>query len=216
MINVLIVDDHQLFAEGIKNILIASGKVNIVNVFNSGKILIDFLSQQNEQVDVILLDLQMPDFDGVDTFKLIDPLENKVIILSTFFNPGIVTKMLKKGASSYIAKNEHPNELINAVMEVHDKGYYLNDTLMEILNQNIEVKLNQEEPNISDREKEILLLICKGLTNAEIGKVLFISKRTVDGHRARILDKLNCKNTIELVMYAVRNNIMTVTPKKFS
>lgn len=216
MINVLIVDDHQLFAEGIKNILVASNEITIINVFHNGKMLLEFLESNDEKADVILLDLQMPDFDGVDTFKLIDTNENKIIILSTFFNPGIVTKMLKQGASSYIAKNEHPSELITAIKEVHNKGYYLNSSLISILNQNIEVKLNQNEPELSNREKEILIHICQGLTNAEVGKKLFISKRTVDGHRARILDKLTCKNTIELVMYAIRNNIMSVTPKKFS
>ncbi len=169
--------------------------------------------------DVILLDLSMPELDGVDTLSALNKRENypRIIILSSHYNPGIIVRTITEGASAFLNKNEKIEEVMRTVLNVAEKGYYFNEYVFNLLRQRrLSSKVDQKGIDLTEREIEILKLICEELTNKEISEKLFISSRTVEGHRNNILIKTGAKNTAGLIIFAIEHDIYKVKISKFN
>ncbi|RYE24714.1 MAG: response regulator transcription factor [Sphingobacteriales bacterium] len=210
---ILIADDHTMFANGLKMILNEHPQLQ-VDLHAPNGIDAMALLRQHGDVDVVLMDINMPVLNGYETTLLLSKEfpSLKIIALSMLSDKSSVLKMLEAGAVGYIFKNAGEQELIEAIDTVMEDGYYvteeMNDVLQkfEKLQKDIAKGYAKQSPNIlSQREVEILKLIIDGLTNNDIADKLFLSNRTVDTHRKNILAKLELKNTAALVKYAVEN-----------
>jgi two-component system, NarL family, response regulator DegU len=208
-IRIGIADDHRLFREGIRMIMSGMKGMSIALEAASGKELIEQL--KTVPVDVVLLDIEMKDMNGVETLKALSAMnpKPKVIILSMHTEARMMSYMMELGASGYLPKDVKPEELEEAIRTAHEKGVYLNEAVsMSLLSglKNSHKYLPAIE--LSPREKEILELICLEFTAKEIGEKLFISERTVEGHRKNLCTKLEAKNTAGLVKKALQLNLV--------
>jgi len=208
-----IVDDERLFIQGMKMILEQDDDITVSFEAENGLELLERLSEDEDIPDVVLLDLAMPLLDGVDTLlKIISlPIPIKVIILTSHYNDSLIVKLLDEGAAGFLAKNEHPDIVIQTIKGVHRKGFFINDHIMQLIrDRRLLAKRKLVEIDLSQREIEILKLICIEYTNKEIGDKLKISSRTVEGHRKSILEKIHCKNTAGMVIYAIEHKLFEV------
>lgn len=214
--NILLVDDHELFRQGLCLLLDNHPNARIVAQAGTGIEMLDYLDGHRAEVDVVLLDISMPDMDGVQaaTIALERWEDLKVITLSMFGEEDYYFKMVGLGVKGFLLKSSGISEVVEAVEAVHGGGSYFSHELLtnlvSSLRSSSEVKEAQSEEALSIRELEIVLLICKGLTNIEIADQLCISKRTVDKHRANILEKTACRNTANLVVYAIKNRLVEI------
>lgn len=212
ILDVIIVDDHSLFRNGLKILLTTSGQFNVVAEAENGK---DFLTLLDHiQPDIVLMDIDMPVLNGIDATK--EALKKypslKVITLSMFGEEEYYYKMIEAGVKGFLLKNSDINEVKNALITVWQGGKYFSQELLYNVVKNIRSSHKEQEVTeaLSDREIEVLIQICNGLSNNEIAENLHISKRTVDKHRANLLDKTNSKNTAHLVMYAIKNKLIDI------
>ena len=210
-INVSIVDDHNLFRKAIINLIKAFPRVGEVTEAENGK---DFIDQYKKKwPDVVLLDLEMPRMNGVETAEYLIPNapEVKIIVLTQHDSEKYMLHMLEMGVHSFLLKNTNPDELERAIYAVVDKDFYQNDLLTHVILKSIQSKFRSERPQfeipLSDREREIVRLICGELTHKEIGKKLSLSEFTVRNHHRNILTKLGLKKTIGLVRYAYEHGL---------
>ena len=218
---IAIADDEALFRKGMTLLIKDFDGMEVLFEAANGKDLLNQLSQQNPLPHIVILDLKMPVLNGIETAKILSAQypEIRIITLSTYFSKAFVTNMLEIGAAAYLAKNTDPEEVEKTINTVMEKGFCYSDAVMEIIRENITSKKRHAKPSFSvkltAREGEILQLICEQYTNAEIAEKLFISIRTVDGHRNNLLQKLNCKNTAGLVAYAIQQQLATIDPSQF-
>lgn len=213
-----IVDDEKLFISGIKLILSQHPNISVDFTAVNGKDLLEHLKNSPHMLDVVLLDLSMPVMDGVEALQSILQLPHypRIIILSSHYNAGIISKMIRDGASAFLNKNEEPNEVLNTVLNVAEKGYHFNDFVFKVLRERNLTPPGKPDINIlTEREDEILKLICEEFTNKEIGEKLFISARTVEGHRQNLLLKIGAKNTAGLIIYAIEKQIYKVRISRY-
>lgn len=209
----MIVDDHTLFRNGLKLLINETPNLKIGSEASNGKEFLEKISQ--ERPDIVLLDISMPEMDGIEAAEaaLTQYPDLPIITLSMYGEEDYYFKMVSLGVKGFLLKNSDIAEVISAIETVCDGGSYFSQELLFNLVSSLKSSGESIVPSaqdISDREKEILLLICKGLSNQEIGDQLFISKRTVDKHRANILSKTSCKNTANLVVYAIKNKIVEI------
>jgi DNA-binding NarL/FixJ family response regulator len=208
--NILLVDDHTLFRNGLKMLLDTLQGYVVTGEASNGK---EFLNMiRKDHYDIVFLDIEMPEISGIEAAKRaieIDP-DLKIITLSMYGDEEYYDQMVEAGAKGFLLKNTNLQEVKTAIDTVLDGGNYFSQELMQNLLRNYKIREEQKgtESDLSEREIEILLLISEGLSNQEIGDRLFISKRTVEKHRANILDKTNCKNTAGLIMYAIKNQLI--------
>jgi DNA-binding NarL/FixJ family response regulator len=209
-IKIILVDDHTLFRKGMMFLLNTYDDIEIIAEASNGQELLDILSSQ--QADVVLIDIEMPVMNGIDaTQKAIERYPDlKIISLSMYGEESYYYKMINAGAKGFILKNSDIDEVTTAIRTVmNGSTYFSSDVLYNVVKNITEVSEKKENlPQLSEREIEVLEHICKGLSNEEIGQILFISKRTVEKHRANLLAKTNCKNTANLVMYAIDNKLI--------
>jgi DNA-binding NarL/FixJ family response regulator len=202
-IKVFIVDDHYMVIEGIRSLLQNEKVVEWTGHATNAASCLAFLQQ--EQPDVILMDINLPDKSGIDLCKEVKEKYPSVFIigLSTFNQQSFIQKMIDSGASGYVLKNASQEELMEAIEAVAKGKTYLSDEASQTLRRN-------ESNNIvlTRREKEVLELIAEGLTNSEIGQKLFISTTTVDTHRKNLLAKFEVKNTALLVRIATQQQMI--------
>ncbi len=211
MLNVLIVDDHQLFAEGVKSMFVPEDGIQIVEVCLNGNKVPSILEKIT--VEVILMDMSMPIIDGIETMELIKKSGFDVPVLMLTMHKTIkhIKKALEQGAQGYILKDASKNELMEAIIFTSQRKNYFHS---KIHNQvfdyfrGVKQPANGEIKQLSEREREIISLIGKGINSREIGEKLFISEFTVKTHRRNIMHKLNVKNTAELIKLAVENEII--------
>lgn len=213
-IKIGIVDDHKLFRKGIANICNSFTNVSVVLEADNGKQLIEQLQNQKNIPDIILLDLNMPEMDGIETMKQLKKIQPSIknIILSIYNEERIIFHLVECGARGYLFKNCELEELENSIRVVASKGFYFPGNIIELLQDYLQRAKNKMYASatfvdITDREKEILVLICEQYTAEEIGKKLFISKRTVEGHKNHLLLKSGCKNVAGLAIFAIKNRI---------
>lgn len=217
-IRLALCDDHNLFRAGIATILGQIHDFELVLEAANGQELIDRIARKTP--DVILLDLQMPVMDGTATTDYLRekyPLI-KIIILTMHDEDRMVLHLLEKGVSGYLLKDAEPDEVERAVRKVMDDGVYLNEFVSRAMLRRMTNKSNgltkssspfyNSKILLSEREKEVLALLCDGMSTNEIGEKICLSPRTVEGHRLRILEKTGTKNTAGMVAYAFRNNLV--------
>ena len=186
----------------------------------NGQDLLDQLKTANPLPQAILLDLQMPVLNGVETTKRLQKEypDIRIIILTTHYNKGFIINMIELGAASYLPKNTEPEEMAKTIREVVSKGFYYNDFVLSVIRENMLHKIKHrqlEQVKLTKRELEILQLICDQKTTAEIAQDLYISPRTVDGHRNNLLDKTGAKNTAGLVVFALENKLVDIDKSWF-
>ncbi len=218
-IKIAIVDDELLFIAGIKAILDREENFDVSFTAQNGAELLVALDKPDFDIDIILLDLSMPKLDGIDTLRLLGKkkISQKIIILTSHYNDSIIIKLLDEGASGFLAKNESPVEVIKTIKMVYSKGFHINDYIMQLVrNRRLYASKKQVKEELSIREIEVLKLICDELSTKEIADKLFISTRTVEGHRNKILEKTFSKNAAGLVIYAIEHGYIDVHFSKYN
>lgn len=217
-IKIAIADDVPLFVEGLTLILENDPDLMVVYNAPNGKVLLDKLHEEPNFADIILLDLEMPLFDGVDTLKEIVRQEYsvKVIILTSHYNDGIIIRLLDEGAAGFLAKNENPDIVIDTIRQVYNKGFYINNYILQLIrNRRLFARTKVLNTDLSKREIEVLRLICEENTTKEIADKLNLSSRTVEGHRQNIILKTGCKNTVGMVIYAIEHHLIDVQISRY-
>lgn len=221
MIMLALADDEALFRTGIRLLIEDFEGMQVVWEAQDGKDLLDKLAQNETIPDILLLDLNMPKLNGVEAAKIIQKEypSLSMIVLSSYFDRSFVNNMIELGAVSYLVKNTDPDEVELTIREVMEKGFYYNQAVLGFMRENMlkkgKLKQSSFETTLTQRESEILQLICEQYTTAEIGNKLFISPRTVDGHRNNLLTKLDCRNTAGLVVYALQHQLVDIPLRKF-
>ena len=211
-ITVGIADDHKIFRKGV--ILSLRPYTNISFIFEAenGEDLLEKL--QCEQPDIVLLDLRMPGKDGIETTKEISKRfpNIRILILTMYEDERFVSHLMENGANGYLLKNADPAEIKKAIMEVMARGYYLNNFVNRVLlkksAKNKAIPSLNTEINISEKEKEVIRLLCLEFTASEIAQKMEISARTVESVKDRLMERFGLKNTAGLVFYAVKNNLI--------
>lgn len=207
---IALVDDHTLFRTGLAGLLAQHDGFEVVADVGSGE---EFLAMlPSLDVDVVFMDISMPGIDGAETTRraLAERPELRIVTLSMYGDEHYYTRMMESGASGFLLKDSDIEEVYNAVEVTMAGDSYFSSALLGTLTRNMSM-LAVEEPDedqLSNREVEILVEVCRGLSNQEIADKLFISKRTVDKHRANIMEKTGCKNTANLVVYAIKNHLV--------
>lgn len=206
---IALVDDHALFRKGMESMLEDIPGTEVVLHASNGQELLDKLPQH--PADLILLDLEMPIMDGLAALPLIrkQAPQSKVLIISMHQDDQFISHMMELGANGYLLKDAEFEELEIALQAVQNTGFYFNDQvskamLSRLVNKQQIVPSFQVHETLTDREQEVLELICKELTTAEIADKIFLSPRTVEGYRNRLLDKTGARNTAGLVVYAAK------------
>jgi two-component system response regulator DegU len=215
-IKLALCDDHTLFRIGMATILGQIQDFELILEAGNGQELIDKIARKTP--DVVLLDLQMPVMDGTATADYMRehyPLV-KIVVLTMHDEDRMVLHLLEKGVSGYLLKDADAGEVEKAVRKVMDEGVYLNEFVSRAMLRRMTNKVAVKPVNafynskilLSEREKEVLVLICEGLSTNEISEKIFLSPRTVEGHRLRILEKTGTKNTAGMVAYAFKNSLV--------
>lgn len=211
MINILIADDHQLLIDGIKATLKDIQDFNFVPEAHDGYQVIKAL-ESGLNVDIILMDISMPKMDGLDCTKLVSKKypNIRIIALSQYGEKRFVKQMIKNGASGYLLKDTAKDILEKAIRTVNSGEKYFCERLsLSLVNQEIKTENTKSLfPKLTDRELDVLNLICREYSSQEIAERLFLSFHTVEGHRAHLLAKAGAKNTAGLVRWAVENDLL--------
>lgn len=210
-IKIIIADDHQLFRNGLKILLNAFPEFEVAGEASNGEEFIKLL--KTTPADVALMDINMPEMDGIEAtrkgIKLCPGID--IIALSMYGEEEYYYKMVDAGAKGFLVKDSDISEVKEAILTIRKGGSYFSQELLYHVIQKIKHReLESKSANLSKREKEILFKICEGLSNQEIAETLFISKRTVDKHRANLLGKTNSKNTASLILFAIRNKLIEI------
>lgn len=212
MIKVIIVDDHQMFIDGIKGLIQSMPNISVVGEANNGIDLIDVLA--NTKADAILMDMSMPKMNGLEATKHVVKHypDIKILMLTMHDSRNHIEKLLKAGATGYILKNTGIEELQKAIETVvTGEAYYspqVTQRIMEGFHQKKKVENEYGEVDITDREKEVLALIAQEFTTSEIAEKLFISPHTVESHRKNLISKLGVRSAAGLVKYAVQMGLV--------
>ncbi|UCG27529.1 MAG: response regulator transcription factor [Bacteroidales bacterium] len=210
---VIIVDDHEIFRIGLKQLLNKIDCVEVVGEASNGKEFLDII--ENMKVDIVFMDISMPVMDGIQASMTV--LEKhpdlKIIALTTFGDTEYFDKMIYAGVQGFMLKNSTLEDFERAIRKVADSGnFFSEEMLARITRKIVEEKIREidEEklPKLSNRENEVLKLICKGFTNEKIAECLCISSRTVERHKTNLINKTGTKNTLNLVIYAFKNNLV--------
>lgn len=213
-LTVMIVDDHDIFRDGLVSLI--AQKYDNITVYEAqnGKVFIDKII--NTKPDIVLLDINMPVMNGVEAAKkaLLMYPDLKIIVLSMFGDKDYYFKMVELGIKGFLLKNAGKTELELAVANVLKGGHYFSSELLESIINDVSKHKNNKQTGLlqklTNRELSIITLMSHGLSTADIADKLFLSKKTIEGHRSKLLEKTNTKNSIDLVVYAIKNNIVSV------
>jgi len=208
IIRVAIADDHEIFRKGLRIILNEIDELKVIGEAQNGHELFEILKHQ--EVDVVLMDIRMPVMDGIEaTKKLVEKYPQiKVIALTMFEEISYFNQMVEAGANGFLLKKTNKDELYRAILQVMQDETYFSEEFISNVNKTQKPKSRISGIELTEREQEVLDLICKGMSNSEISKFLGLSARTVDGHRAHLLEKTGAKNSPHLVMFAIKNGLI--------
>ncbi len=211
-IKVLVVDDHELFRKGVTMVLRKMNNVEVIGEAENGK---EFLAMLNShKPDVVFIDIKMPIMNGIEATEIATNRFPgiKIIALSMFGEEEYLHKIINAGAKGFLLKNSSISEIERAVNLVYNgKNCYSDDLLGYFTSKFINKKSKQDDfIRLTNRELEVLELVAKGLSNAEIADALFISKRTVDGHKANLISKTGSKNVVDLLIYSIKEGLVSI------
>lgn len=213
-IKIAIADDYKIYRDGLKVGLAADDNLQVALEADNGEDLLNGLKEN--AADVIIMDLKMPIMDGMEATKEVRKKfpSIKVLVVTMYEDDKFIIHLMENGANGYLLKNADSDEIRKAIYAVHENGYYFNDLVNKallkrlVLKGNIKPSFNQDV-DFTERELEVLKLICEEKTAAEIGKEIFLSPRSVEGIRTRLIEKIGVRNTAGLVMFAIKNEIVT-------
>lgn len=213
-IKLLLADDHAVVRSGLRMLLEAQTDMEIVGEAENGREAVDLAQELHP--DIILMDILMPELNGIEATRLVKEAvpDTAVLALTMYEDDQYFFEMLKAGASGYIPKRAAPDDLVTAIRTVYQGEVFLYPSLAARL---VQGYVKQDMPgssspqdNLTDREREVLILIADGLTNAEIAGRLGISVKTVDRHRENLMHKLNLHSRVDLVKYAIKHGLITL------
>lgn len=221
IINIAVVDDHHLFRAGLVSLLKDYEELNVVIQASGGRDLLKQLKNHSESgksrhslPDVILLDIQMAEMNGIETTLQLqqDYPGIKIIILTMHNEEGFIFDLMNKGASGFLAKDKTVDMVVEAIHSVMDTGIYFNQQILQAIVKGSQRKLKAPEfskgTELSEREIEIIRLVCDQKTNKEIAEQLEVSQRTIETHRTTIANKTGVKNTAGLVLFAITHKLI--------
>ena len=212
-IKIAIADDYKIFREGLKVGLSADDSLEVMLEADNGEDLLKAL--ETATPDIILMDLKMPIMDGMEATKEVRKKfpSIKVLVVSMYEDDKFIIHLMENGANGYLLKNAEPDEIRRSIYSVHENGYYFNDLVNKallkklVLKNNLKPSFNQNI-DLTEREQEVLKMICEEKTAAEIAKEIFLSPRSVEGIRQWLIEKIGVRNTAGLVMFAVKNGMV--------
>ena len=218
MLRIGIVDDHKLFRKSLTLLINSFDNMEVVLDADNGKIFLEKLA--DNPINIVLLDIQMPEMNGFETCKILHLQYPEILILivSQLTSKESVHKIMEIGAHGYFTKNSDPNLLEAAIRNLDEKGYYFEMEFGNVMREALQWQTNEsgivEEPTaemlLTERELQIIKMTAGELNSYEIGEIMCINKRTVEGHKVRILEKTNSKNFIGVVLYALRHGILMI------
>jgi DNA-binding NarL/FixJ family response regulator len=218
-ISVLIVDDQNLFRQSLALLITSIDEFKLLGDFESGSSLIKALPNiVANQTYVAIIDMDMPGMNGIELNEYLHEKypQIRVIILSVHVSPSLIAQMIHAKASAYLEKNCDKDELIMAIQSVYKTGFYFNKKVLKAIQYNtvnktaVQNKLDNLPIKLSTREKQILELICREYSTTEIAEKIFVSARTIEGHRKRLLTKTGCRNTAGLVLFSIKYGIFSL------
>ncbi|MBS4012154.1 MAG: response regulator transcription factor [Bacteroidetes bacterium] len=211
-INVLVVDDHDLICMAVKQLFSKEPDIVLAGFARTGKESLDLFSQLSPEI--VIIDIALPDMDGIELMvsMLKKKPKTKIILHSSITDSETIVKGFEAGAMGYVPKNFKPKQLIEAIHSVNKGEHYSKGIVSDALIDNYlkNKSKNSNGVRLTAREKEILVALTKGLTNQQIAEHFKISVRTVEAHKANIMKKLKLFSTAELVIYAIKHNIVTI------
>ena len=212
-IKVAIADDHKIYRDGLKVGLSEDENLDVILEADNGEELIS--GMEKAKPDVILMDLKMPVMDGVEATKEVRKRfpSAKVLVVTMYDDDKFIIHLMEIGANGYLLKNAHADEIRKSIYSAHETGYYFNDLVNKALLKKLVMKGNikpsfNQNIEFTERELEVLLMICEEKTTAEIAKEIFLSARSVEGIRQKLIDKVGVRNTAGLVLFAYKNGIV--------
>jgi DNA-binding NarL/FixJ family response regulator len=212
-IKIAIADDYKIYRDGLKVGLSADENIEIIGEADNGEDLMKLL--ETNSPNVILMDLKMPIMDGMEATKLVRLKYPaiKVLVITMYEDDKFIIHLMENGANGYLLKNAEPGEILKSIYAVHENGYYFNDVVNKALLKKLVLKNNfkpsfNQNIDLSENENKVLKLICEEKTAIEIGKEIFLSPRTVEGIRQRLIEKIGVRNSAGLVMFAIKNGIV--------
>ena len=210
-VKIIIVDDHEIFRNGLKMVLGKLEYVELVGEAGNGQEFLDLL--RNTHCDLVLMDIEMPIMSGIDATRIAikENPELKVISLTMFTDDDYIQSMIDSGVKGFLVKNINKDTLDKAITTVAGGGNYYSEELFKFFTRKLNPKEEVEpEVKFTSREKEILQLLSEGLSNKEIADILYVSERTVVGHKSNMLAKTGCKSAISLLAYALRHKLIII------
>jgi DNA-binding NarL/FixJ family response regulator len=214
--SIILADDHTLFRTGMASLL--KNIPNVENIYEAanGLEVISWLKAREGNIDLVLLDLKMPEMNGLETCREIKRQfpATKIIILTMIDQEQVIVQMLREDINAYLLKNCSEETLYKTITEVLTKGFYFNDQMVRLIHRSLlSNKRNDQGPHyFSKRELEVIEALCEGLTTAEIAEKLFISPRTVETHKQNLLEKTESRSSVELALYAIKNGLIDLKP----
>ena len=218
-IKIAIVDDQNLFRESLALLISTVGQFELVCEADGGLSFLEKLRSDHSSIPhIAIVDMDMPGMNGIELNNVLhkEYPDIKIMILSVHVQPLLIAQMVNAGAAAYLAKNCNKDELVLAIETVYKTGFYFNsDTLKAIQHSathkaGVQKSISNIPVQLTEREKQVLQLICKEHSNAEIGEQLFLSTRTVEGHRNNLLVKTGCRNTAGLVLFAIKYSLFQI------
>lgn len=220
IIRVAVIDDQNLFRQSLCLLIGSVSRFELVTDCPGGEPFLEQLKTTSQHIDIAIVDMDMPGMSGMELNKKLQQQYPyiKVIILTVHMNEHLIAQAINAGASSYLAKNCDKDELVLAVDTVYKTGFYFNNDAMTAIKHSANHKKQQAKDILSNlpglmlskRERQVLHLICREFNNTEIAQELFLSTRTVEGHRINLLNKVNCRNTAGLVLFAIKAGLFEI------
>ena len=213
-ISLIIADDHEIFRDGLALMLSKQEGISLIGEAENGRELVEMVGKLKP--DIVITDIKMPLVDGIQATRTLlekDP-DCKIIALSMFDEENLIVEMLEAGAKGYLLKNADKKEILESILTVfNDNIFYCRHTSNKLASMIVKSRFDPNKKKrpaelFSDREREIIKLICRQLTAQQIGDQLFLSKRTVEGYRIKIMEKMEAKNTAGVVIFALKNNLI--------
>lgn len=212
-VKIFIVDDHEIFREGLRVFINSTDYAEVVGEADCGEEFINLVESLN--CDIVFMDIQMSGITGIEaTIRSLEKCPNlKIVALSMFGEERYLEAMLDAGAKGFILKKIKKNELELAIKLIHSGRSYYSEELLEFFTNKYigKSKSSETETKITKRELEVLKLVSQGFTSVEVANKLCISFRTVEGHKANLIEKTGSKNVVDLLMYAIKNNLIALS-----